>query len=98
MVGIWRPDAGRARDRAAGDCLDVRARHISATRPRRGQRDGRATGGAVEVLKRAKRWIVISTRSGKFARIADESPASDPLSRQQAPLGLADSRSFSPAH
>src|SRR6266699_1906457 len=98
MVRLWRPDAARARDRAAGDCLDFRARHLPATRSRSGQRNGRATGGAVEVLKRAKRWIVISTRSGKFARITDESPASDPLSRQQAPLGLADSGPFSPAH
>src|SRR5438477_11357805 len=98
MVGLRRPDAARARDRAAGNRLDVRARDLPATRSRSGQRDGRATGGAVEVLKRAKRWIVISTQPVKLGRQHDEGPAPDTLSRQQAAPGFADSGPFSPAH
>src|ERR1051326_1508348 len=52
MVGIRRPDAGRARDCVAGDWLDVRAGHLAATRSRGAQHHGCATGRPAEVLIR----------------------------------------------
>src|SRR5437899_11947680 len=52
MGGLRRLDTIRAMDGPAGDCLDVLARRLSATRDSGGQRDGRGIAGATEVLTR----------------------------------------------
>src|SRR6266404_641525 len=50
MVGLRRLDVVRAMDGSAGDCVDVRAGHLSATGSRHGERDGGPPGRAVEIL------------------------------------------------
>src|SRR6266487_1957412 len=63
MVGFCRLDVVRAMDRVAGDRADVRARPLSASDFRRGERNGGATGGAVEILSMLS-WTIYSSFLG----------------------------------